>query len=133
MTIRDVREQTKALGERAQRLGKGDDLANRAKALGDKLTAVELKLTNPDIKGLEDDLNYPPQLDHDFSFLAGVVGAADRRPTDGSVRIYDDLKRQLQSIQAELKGILDRDLAEFNRAVQAAGIPPVVASPKINP
>jgi hypothetical protein len=49
------------------------------------------------------------------------------------MRIYDDLQRQLAGIQAQLKGILDTDLAEFNRAVQAAGIPPVVASPKINP
>ncbi|MGH7740548.1 MAG: VPS10 domain-containing protein [Candidatus Eiseniibacteriota bacterium] len=133
MTIRDVRAQARDLGERAQRLGKGDDLAKRAKALGDKLTAVERKLTNPDIKGLEDDLNYPPQLDHDFTFLAGVVGTADRRPTDGALRIYDDLQRELQAIQAELKGILDRDLADFNRAVQAAGIPPVTPSPRINP
>jgi hypothetical protein len=133
MTIRDVRAQTKELGERAERLGKGGDLSARAKTLGDKLTAVENQLTNPNIKGLEDDLNYRPALDHDLTFLAGVVGGADRRPTDGSMRIYDDLQRQLAGIQAQLKGILDTDLAEFNRAVQAAGIPPVVASPKINP
>jgi hypothetical protein len=133
MTIRDVRAQTKELGERAERLGKGGDLSARAKSLGDKLTAVENQLTNPNIKGLEDDLNYRPALDHDLTFLAGVVGGADRRPTDGSMRIYDDLQRQLAGIQAQLKGILDTDLAEFNRAVQAAGIPPVVASPKINP
>ena len=133
MTIRDVRAQAKDLGERAERLGKGGDLTARAKVLGDKLTAVERKLTNPDIKGLEDDLNYRPQLDHDFTFLAGVAGGADRRPTEGSLRIYDDLKHQLDGIQAELKGILDRDLADFNRAVQSAGVPPVVASPKISP
>ena len=133
MTIADVRSQAKVMGERAERLGKGDDLSKRAKALGDKLTAVEKELTNPSIKGLEDDLNYRPAIDHDLTYLAGIVGSADRRPTEGSLRIYDDLSRELDRIQGELKTILGTDLADFNRAVEAAGIPPVAAAPKINP
>ena len=131
LTIRDVRSQAKELGERAERLGKGGDLTARAKALGDKLTAIENKLTNPNIKGLEDDLNYRPAIDHDFTFLAAVVGAADRRPTEGSQRIYEGLTRDLAAIQGELKQVLDTDLADFNRAVQATGIPPVTPAPRI--
>jgi len=131
MTIRDVKAQATELGDRAVRLGMGDGLKTKAKALGDKLTAIEMKLINPDIKGLEDDLNYPPRLDHDLTFLAGVVGSADRAPTASSRKMYDDLAQRLGAIRAELKGVLDGDLADFNRAVQTAGVPPVAASPKI--
>jgi len=45
--------------------------------------------------------------------------------------MYDDLAQRLGAIRAELKGVLDGDLADFNRAVQTAGVPPVAASPKI--
>ncbi len=131
LTIRDVRSQAKELADRAERLGKGGDLKARAKALGDTLTAIELEIINPDIKGLEDDLNYPPKLDHDLTSLAGVVGSADRRPTIASLRLYDELKVRLAAIQARLKSVLDRDVTEFNRAFEAAGIPPVVGAPKI--
>jgi len=131
MTIRDVRSQANDLAGRAERLGKGKDLSARAKDLGAKLTKIELELINPDIKGLEDDLNYPPRIDHDFTFLAGVVGSADRRPTAASLREYQELKRSLEGIQAELREVLARDVADFNRAVEAAGIPPVVGAPKI--
>jgi hypothetical protein len=131
MTIRDVKAQATELGDRAARLGMGDGLKTRAKALGDKLTTIEMKLIDPDIKGLEDDLNYPPRLDHDLTFLAGVVGSADRAPTASSQKMYDELAQRLSAIRAELKGVLDSDLADFNRAVQAAGVPPVAASPKI--
>jgi formiminotetrahydrofolate cyclodeaminase len=41
------------------------------------------------------------------------------------------LKGRLDAIQAELKTLLDKDVSEFNKAVQAADVPPVAAAPKI--
>jgi photosystem II stability/assembly factor-like uncharacterized protein len=131
LTIRDIRSQTNDIADRAERLGRGGELKTRARALGEKLTAIELKLVNPEIKGLEDDLNFEPKLDHDFTFLAGVVAGADRRPTAASLKLYDQLASRLSAIRAELKGVMDGDLAEFNRAVTASGMPPVVGAPRI--
>ncbi|MDQ2978503.1 MAG: glycosyl hydrolase, partial [Acidobacteriota bacterium] len=110
LKIRDARQQAKDLGERAERLGKGDALKTQAAALADKLTAVEEKLTNPQIKADEDDLNYEPKLDHDWTYLAGVVGSADARPTPSAVEYYGLLKSRLDAIQAELQAILDKDV-----------------------
>src|ERR1700693_5779670 len=78
LKVRAARAQAKELGERAERLGKGDGLKKRAGALAEKLTAVELELTNPEIKADEDDLNYEPKLDHDWVNLAGIVASAAR-------------------------------------------------------
>src|SRR6185295_9590124 len=103
LEVRDVRAQVLDMGERAERLGKGDALKKRAKALAEKLSAVELELTNPEIKADEDDLNYEPKLDHDWVALAAVVASADRRPTKGSVEYYARLKGKLDATLARWK------------------------------
>jgi hypothetical protein len=131
LTLRDVRQQVNDLVEHATRAGKAGDLRDRAKTLNDKLTAVENDLINPEIKADEDDLNYPPKLDHDFTALAGVVGSADARPTDASVAYYRVLADKLATIRERLAGVLAHDLADFNAAVRASGIEPVVPAPKI--
>ena len=131
LEIRDIRAQATDLGQRAERLGKGNSLSVRAKALAEELTAVEEKLTNPQIKANEDDLNYEPKLDHDFSDLAGIVSSADARPTPASVKYYALLQSKLAAIEAEYRSIVEHDLAAFNAAVEAAKLPPVAPAPKI--
>jgi photosystem II stability/assembly factor-like uncharacterized protein len=131
MKIRDVRQQVTDLGARAARLGKGDTLRKQAAAVDEKLTAVEDKLTNPEIVADEDSLNYEPRLDHDWTYLAAVVASADAKPTPSSVEYYGVLKARLDAALAELQAVLDQDVRKFNQAVEAAGIPPVTAAPKI--
>ncbi len=131
LKIRDARETARDLGERAQRLGKGDSLKKRAEALGEKLSALELELTNPEIKADEDDLNYEPKLDHDFVNLAGIVASADRKPTAGSVGMHAELKSRLERIVKEYQALLEKDVADFNRAAEEAKLPRVAPAPKI--
>ena len=119
------------MGERAERMGKGDALKKKAAELSDKLTVVEEKLTNPKIVADEDDLNYEPRLDHDWTYLAAIVASADAKPTPSSTQYYALLKQRLDAIQAELQTILDQDLKGFNAAVAEAQIPPVAAAPKV--
>ncbi len=131
MKIRDARETVKDLGERAQRLGSGDSLKKRAEALGQKLTSLELELTNPEIKADEDDLNFEPKLDHDLVNLAGIVASPDRKPTTGSVRMHAELKSRLVAIVKEYQALLEKGVAEFNRAAEEAKLPRVAPAPKI--
>jgi len=131
MKIRDVKAQLKSVGERAVRLGKGDDLAKRAATLSGKLTEVEEKLVNPNIKADEDDLNFEPKLDHDWTNLAGIVASADAKPTKGSREYYDLLKGRLAAIVAEYDRLMAGDVAEFNRALEEQKIPRVAPAPRL--
>ena len=131
MTSREVRQQVTDLVARAERIGKAGDLAKRSKTLIEKLQAVEDDLINPEIRADEDDLNYPPKLDHDLTALAGVVGSADARPTDGSVAYFHVLEQKLGEVRQRLAGVLAHELEDFNAAVRAQGIPPVIPAPKI--
>ncbi len=133
MEIRDVRDQLVDLGARAKRLGKGDALEKQASALAERLTAIELELTNPEIKSDEDDLNYEPKLDHDFTYLAAIVASADRRPTPGSVEVYRVLKARLDAAHAQFQMLLAGDVAGFSLAAESLKLPRVVPAPKLEP
>jgi hypothetical protein len=78
------------------------------------------------------DLNYEPKLDHDFAYLAGIVASADTKPTKGALGYYDQLKGQLDAVLREYKASVDRDVADFNRAVDQAGVPRIAPAPKID-
>jgi len=132
MKIRDVKAQLKAAGERSVRLGKGDAIARRAAALSAKLTEVEEKLVNPNIKADEDDLNFEPKLDHDWSNLAGIVASADAKPTKGSVEYYDLLKGRLAAIVGDYDRLIASDVAEFNRVLEEQKMPRVAPAPKLD-
>jgi len=131
LKIRDLKAQVKVLADHAKKTGKEEAIGSKAKALTEKLTAIEEKLINPEIKANEDDLNFLPKLDHEFTNIAGEVGSADTKPTASQEAYYLVLKKQLDGIQAEFKGVVDHDLADFNAAVQAQKIAPVTVLPKV--
>ncbi|MGE5235815.1 MAG: WD40/YVTN/BNR-like repeat-containing protein [Acidobacteriota bacterium] len=130
LKVRDLEAQIKGIAEHAEKIGKGEPLKAKAAALEKALAAVEGELTNPEIQADEDDLNYLPKLDHDFAYLAGVVSTADTRPTDADTAYFGVLKAKLAAVLQEYQRIVDRDLADFNGTVAAAGVPAVVALPK---
>ncbi|HEX9009197.1 MAG TPA: hypothetical protein VF804_02435 [Holophagaceae bacterium] len=129
LQIRDVKAQVKGLLERAEKLGKAADLKAPAKALTDRLDALEARLVNPRLKSDQDVLNFTPGLDHQFIGLAGMVGEGDGAPSPAARAYYDQEKAVLAGLQAELAQAWSAELAAFDKAVQAAGIPPVIVVP----
>lgn len=128
--IRDVKAQAAAIGESAEKLGKGRTLKDAAKALSEKLTAIEKKLVNPEIKSDQDVLNFPPALDHQFAGLASAAASADAKPTESSDLYYKQLQAELAGVEKELQALLERDLGDFNAKVRQQEIPPVVVVKK---
>jgi len=132
LKLRDTKAQATDLGERAARLGRGDALQKRAKGLSAKLDTLERELMNPDIQAPLDGLNYPPRLDHEWTYLAGLVAQADRRPTAVELQRYDELKKQLEAVEARIQVVMDTDVAQFNQAVATLNIPPVAPAPRVD-
>jgi hypothetical protein len=111
---------------RAKDAGKEKALESAGKSLQEKLSAIEDKLVNPKIKASQDPLNFPPRLDHQFVGLTGVVASADAAPAPSAYEYFDQLRKQLAAVRTEISGVFDKDLADFNRAVREAGVPPIV-------
>jgi hypothetical protein len=131
LKIRDLKAQIKVIGDHAKKTGKEEAIGSKAKALTDKLTTIEEKLINPEIKANEDDLNFVPKLDHEFTNLAGEVGSADTKPTASQQAYFLVLRKQLDAVLAEFKDVVGRDLADFNAAVLGQKIEPVTVLPKV--
>ncbi len=126
--LRAARTQIEAVAGRAAGAGgdKAKEIGGAARAIADKLTAVEDVLIQAKSKSGQDPLNYPIRLDNKLAALAMVVASADARPTDQSVALYEELAGTARAELAKLGTILEKDVAAFNKLVSDAGVPAVV-------
>jgi len=124
--LRDIKQQATDLGARVERAGKGDAVAKAARALNEKLTAVEREFTQVQGEGGQDALNFPGRLDNQFLVLYGAITSAETGPTPQMYQRFEDLKPELSKLMGEFQRIIDTDLAKFNELVRSQALPPVI-------
>lgn len=127
--IRDVRKQVNDTAARVKDQSNGAKLADAAKALSAKLTAIEEELYQTKNQSNQDPLNYPIRLNNKLAALGGVVGGSDDAPTDQSYKVYDDLTGRINAQLDKLKQVMATELPAFNKAVRDADIPAVIVKP----
>jgi photosystem II stability/assembly factor-like uncharacterized protein len=132
LKIRDILAQVAEITRHAAQIGRGEPLEAAARVLRENLEAVAAELTNPEIQADEDDLNYEPRLDHEFTYLAGEISSAEARPTGSETKYYEVLREKLDAIEKRFAEIRSQDLDAFNRAVAAERIPPVVTLERVD-
>lgn len=127
--LRDIKTQSNDIVERAKKAGIGEEeIAEAAKQLDEKLTEIEVQLTQVKSKSRQDPINFPPMIDNHFVTLYAYVAGFDYQPTEGAYRRFEDLKPQLAELLGQLQGVIDTDLASFNELVRSKNVPPVVLS-----
>jgi hypothetical protein len=125
--IRDAREQIDQTLARAKRAGHEKAVADSARALKKRLTAIEETLYQTKSKSEQDPLNYPIRLNNKLADLAESVASADSRPTDQSLVVYADLAGKIQAQLEKLRRVFDEDVVAFNRMAVEQGVPAVAA------
>ncbi len=123
-----IRELRKQLEEYTRRSDKR--VADAAKELTTKLTAVEENLYQTKNRASEDPLNYPIKLNNKLAAVLGVVESSDNQPTAQSNMVYEDLATRANAELKSLNSLLTTDLAAFNKLVRDANIPAVEAPVK---
>jgi photosystem II stability/assembly factor-like uncharacterized protein len=126
LRIRDVRKQVDDIVARVKDDAKGKPVADAAKTLRDKLTAVEEELYQTKNQSNQDPLNYPIRLNNKLAALGGVVASADAAPTSQSYAVYEDLAGKIDAQLEKLRQIMRTDLPAFNRVVREQDIPAVI-------
>jgi photosystem II stability/assembly factor-like uncharacterized protein len=129
--IRDVRDQVKAVAERAG--PEAVEVKQLADSLAAELTRVEEELRQTKNQSGQDMLRYPPKLDTQFLTLYAYVNGVDNysyggpegRPTQGAYELFDDLNRGWTASRIRLEQLLETEVDRFNRLVQRSQIPAV--------
>jgi len=136
--IRDTRDQLDAMRKRLapepppdpHADGKADDtnksVRDAAKALADKLTAVEEALYQTKSRSNEDPLNFPVRLNDKLNGVAGSASLGDYRPTDQAVQLKNQLSAAIDAELAKLDAIWKQDVPAFNEKARSAGVPAVI-------
>jgi photosystem II stability/assembly factor-like uncharacterized protein len=118
-----IRELRKQLDEYARRDDKR--VADAAKALIAKLTAVEEELYQTKNRANEDPLNFPIKLNNKLAYVMGVVESSDNQPTSQSYMVYEDVATKVNGEMKTLDGLLTTDLAAFNKLIHDQNIPAI--------
>ena len=98
----------------------------RAEQIGEQLGEVESKLVQPEAKVAFDRLRLQTMLNAKLHNLISVISAADDAPTKQTYDVFGELSTQVDAEFDKLDSILGESVADFNAAVQAADVPPVV-------
>jgi hypothetical protein len=123
-----IREVRKQLDEYARRDDKR--VADAAKALSQKLTAVEEELYQTKNRASEDPLNFPIKLNNKLAHVLGLVEGSDNQPTQQSYMVYEDLATRVNGQLKALDALMTSDLAAFNKLIHDSNAPAIQAPAK---
>jgi len=129
ISIRDVRRQVNEYAARVKDQPSGKAIADAAKDLSAKLTAIEEELYQTKNQSNQDPLNYPIRLNNKLAALAGSVAGPDAAPTDQAVQVFEDLAARTNAQLEKLKQVMATDVPAFNKLVRDQNVPAVFVKP----
>ena len=100
-------------------------LSSEAAALDASLTGFEENLYQLRITGGQDGMRWPAELIEKLSHLASDLQDTDFPPTDQEIAVGRQLTERVRELQQQFRGLLSKDVAQFNDALKQRGIPPI--------
>jgi photosystem II stability/assembly factor-like uncharacterized protein len=121
--IEIVRGQIAALGQVLE----NSEIMQPAMELDRKLIELERNLIELRATGRgQDGVRWGSQLVGKFGYLAGGLASTDFRPTNQQLEVQKVLEERLRKHQADLDGILDKDLKMLNELMRGRGITNII-------
>ncbi len=118
--MRDVRDQVGKVRDRLTD-AKHKDLADRGKALADRITKWEEQVVQPKRKTFQDVINFRNQLLDQYMFARDTIDGNEPPVTDALKARIGELDTRWGALAAEFK-TLEADIAAFNTALKDAGV-----------
>jgi len=125
-----ARADLRAAVARAQRTPAAAAIAALGKTLDASLASVQDELVQMNIRDGNDVLSYPAKLNNLIAALGPVVAATDTAPTAQSYEVFKDLSARLDRQLERLDGILAREVAAFNEAVEQQHVAAIPTRPR---
>jgi photosystem II stability/assembly factor-like uncharacterized protein len=127
-SIREIRTQVSGVAARAKKVDAGEDVEEAAKAIKEKLTAMEDELIQSKLQASQDILNFPPRLIHQLVRVINTVMESDIGPLDSSYERFEELKGQLDAVKVSFDAAVSEDVAAFNELMSSKAVPAIVIS-----
>jgi hypothetical protein len=128
--LRDIRQQVDSWQQRLQQAAvtsaSTDALHQAARALQEKLSAIEEELIQQHAESPLDGLRLPSRLNAKLAALTSVVASADAVPTQQSYEVLQDLSARIDQQLERLYAILDTDVPAFNTQLREAAVPAIL-------
>ncbi|MGA1999769.1 MAG: hypothetical protein ABSG52_07240 [Terriglobales bacterium] len=121
--IRELRAELVTLKKWAGESAQAQQVVTAADELSKKMTPIEEKLMQVQMKSSEGNLRYPNELNEAFDSLSHTIEYADAAPTRPQYAVYDLLNGKLQEQLKALRELLDRDLPALNDLMRKTGVP----------
>jgi len=100
-----------------------------ARALNEKLSAVEGEVYQVKNRSSQDPLNYPIKLNNKIAALQGVIESAEARPTDQSREVFKMLSDKLDAQLGRMDAIIKTDLPKLVTLLQRQKLEAVTVTP----
>jgi seryl-tRNA synthetase len=129
--IRDLRTQIQELHKRF-----GDDQRLKpalaaADDLDHKMSGVEEKLIQVNMKGSEANLAFPNMLNERFDTFSHLIESADREPTKPQLEVFQMLSSQLDDELKKWAELKQEDVVKVSELIKQANLPGlIIAEPK---
>jgi photosystem II stability/assembly factor-like uncharacterized protein len=133
LEIRDARKQIDEITKRASEESDGKEdkaIADAAKSLKEKLTAIEQALYQTQNRASEDPLNYPIRLNNKLAALGGAVAESDAAPTEQDYAVLHELLPAIDAELAKFEQLKREDVVAFNKLVRDRNVPAVIIKTK---
>ncbi len=118
--IRDIRNYRTQINSLVERQGKdiNADVKKMADSINKHMNAIEDELYQTKAKSIQDVLNYPIKINDKLSGVFDTANSGYTAPSQQARGVYAELKKQSDSLLAQLKQIKDKELPAFNKLVR---------------
>ena len=128
--IRDLRTQIQNLHKRF-----GDDQRLKpalavADDLDHRMSEIEQKLIQVNMKGSEANLAFPNMLNERFDTFSHVIDAGDKEPTKPQLEVFQMLSSQLDEQLKKWAQVKQEDVAKVTELVKQANLPALIITEK---
>jgi photosystem II stability/assembly factor-like uncharacterized protein len=121
--IRELRGQLKSLQQRFANDSAMKPLLDQAETLDKKMTPVEERLIQVNMKGSEANLAFPNMLNEQYDSFRSSVEAGDNAPTQQQYEVARMLRGQLDQQLAAWKQVMSTDVPAFNELIRKSNVP----------
>src|SRR5204863_6256876 len=126
--IRDLRSQIQTLHKRF-----GDDPRLKAafaagEDLDHKMSDIEQKLMQVNMKGSEGNLAFPDMLNERFETFSHTIESADKEPTQGQLNVFQMLSTQLEEQLKKWAGLKTEAVPKVSELIKQASLPALILS-----